>query len=143
MAEDKEHRVVFPVSPEVQKFIDAGDILTEDCAVDVNGVSVWYNKMTALTFDASVALDGGVIEPTVEIDETTKEKSIARGKPSLVGYANYGRDLNRKRDVRQDFLAKTAGPEKSINAGVKALIALGYSEEDAKAMVAAAPKLQK
>ena len=133
-------RVNFPVNEAVRACIAEGSIIVEDCDVDIEGIKVTYNKMTALTLAAMLALADGVADVVMEADEKTGETKPARGKPSVTSYANYGYDLNRKRDVRQDYLLSHEGPGKAINAAVKALVKLGVPEEQAIAIAKASPK---
>ena len=142
------NRVTFPITPEVQAFIDAEQIIVEDCDVDIglggksekNKIIVTYNKLTALTLEAMIAMAEGVSDLVMEKDEKTGEVKPARGKPSVTSYANYGYDLNRKRDVRQDYLSANEGPEKAIKQAVAALVRLGVPEEQALAIAKASPK---
>ena len=133
-------RVTFSISEAVQAQIDAKSIIVEDCDVDIDGVKVVYNKLTALTLEAMTAMADGVTDLVLEVDEKTKETKPARGKPSVTSYANYGYDLNRKRDVRQDYLSSHEGPEKAIKVAVAALVKLGVPEEQAIAIAKASPK---
>ena len=100
----------------------AGDVSQEADVVTakINGkgeVKRDYNRLTALTMKGALALVGG------KLDDVLKA-------------FNYAFDLGVRSRERQALLAANEGPEKSIEKGVKGLMAaLGLSESDARAMI--------
>lgn len=100
----------------------AGDVSQEadvvTAKIDGKGeVKRDYNRLTALTMKGALALVGG------KLDDVLKA-------------FNYAFDLGVRSRERQALLAANEGPEKSIEKGVKGLMAaLGLSESDARAMI--------
>lgn len=137
---DTDKSVTFAVNDEVKALIESGDILVSEATVDVNGTEVKYNKMLARSLKGATALIGGDVDLNTE--EKDGEEKAARGKPSVCSAFNYGFDLTRKREVRQEYLKRLEGPEKGIKSGVKALMALGYTQAQAEAIAKNAPNVQ-
>ena len=131
-------RVAIPMNEAIQALIADGQILhNPDAVVKVGDVEVLFDELEAVTLEAATALVGGQVDLVLDVDEKTGEKTPARGKPSVVREFNYGYGLNARRYVRQQYETQAAGPEKQINKGVAALVALGYSQEEAETIAKA------
>lgn len=133
-------RVSIPMNETIQALIADGQILhNPDAVVKVGDVEVLFDELEAVTLEAAKALVGGVEDLVLDVAEDGT-KTPARGKPSVCREFNYGFGLNARRYVRQQYETQAAGPEKQINKGVAALMALGYSEEEAKTIAEAKVK---
>jgi len=95
---------------------------------------VVYTKLEATTGAAAATLLAGVVDLVIGDDGQPE-----RGKPSVTSNFNYGADLNAKRAVRQMHESKVKGPERTVNATIANLIKLGFTKEQAEAMVKSAP----
>jgi Holliday junction resolvasome RuvABC DNA-binding subunit len=93
---------------------------------------VVYTQLIATDLDTMKALCGGPVDLVLNDDGSPK-----KGAPSVASAFNYGNDLNAKRTVRNFHESKTKGPEKSVNAAVKALMALGYTQAEAETVAKA------
>lgn len=126
-------RVEIPISDEVKRLIESGEILVfDDTPVQVGNENVGYRKLLAKTLAAMIALAGGQTDLSVGEDGNPE-----RGKPSVASAFNYGFDLNAKRYVRQQWESKKAGPGKKVNRAVEDLMSLGYSQEEAETIAKA------
>lgn len=113
--------------------VAAGTVLVdENVLVKVGDEYVVYTQYTAKTVDAAAVLVGGAQD--LVLDNKGEPKS---GEPSVTSAFNYGNDLNAKRFVRQQHEKKVKGPEKTVNATIKNLMALGYSQAEAEALAKA------
>jgi len=107
-------------------------------SVDVPGktekVKREFQKFVALDLEGALGYCDGNTAPV--LDEDGEEK---RGVPSVLGYFNYAADLAQRQPIRTQVLAENEGPGKTIDKAAKTLaVALGITEEEAKAQVVAA-----
>lgn len=139
-AKTRATKVSLPIGDLVRAAIDKGDILLDEAIVNVGNVEVPYDRFTAVNIAGATALVAGKTD--LEFEEKDGEKTVKRG-TTLAGEFSYGFDLSRRAKVRQQYEQATEGPGKALDRAVADLMKIGYSEEDAKRIAAAAPIAQK
>lgn len=133
-------KVVLPFGDSVRTAIDAGDVLLDEGIVNVGNVEVPYDRLTAVTLAGARAMVADKVD--LEFEEKDGEKTVKRG-TTLCGEFTYGFDLSRRAKVRQQYEQAAEGPAKALDRAVADLMKIGYSEDDAKRIAAAAPAAQK
>lgn len=136
---------VIPFGDAVRAAIESGDILLSEGIVKVGNVDVPYDKLTAVTLAGATALAGGQTDQVRDTNEDGSPKTDEDGSPvfkrgtTVAGDFTYGFDLGRRAKVRQQYEAAAEGPQKQIDRAVADLVKLGFSEDDAKRIVASRP----
>lgn len=124
---------VYELTEAIQALINSGKIVVdENVVVKIEKAYVVYTQLLATDLESMTALSGGPVELVRNPDGTAK-----RGEPSVASKFNYGNDLDAKREVRQKFEKRVAGPAKTVNKTVEGLVALGYTREEAEALAKA------
>lgn len=118
----------------IQAIADGAILADPNTVVKVGDEYVVYTKLEAMTVLAALVLLAGVGDLVIGEDGQPE-----RGKPSVTSNFNYGADLNAKRAVRQLHESKVKGPERTVNATIANLVKLGFTKEQAEAMVKSAP----
>ncbi len=138
-------KITLPIGDDVRAAIEAGDVLMTTAEVKVGNVYVPYDKLTAVTVTGALALAGGKGDQEPEKDDQGNTKKDEDGNPlfkrgsTVAGEFTYGFDLSRRAKVRQQHEQAAEGPAKALDRAVADLIKLGFSEEDAKRIVASSP----
>jgi len=134
----------------VQKAIAAGHVVSVQDEVKISekasptgkAASKAYEKLSALNAQGMAALCGGKMVPATAKPEGKDERTEDQKAAGACDYFNYGYDLDVRASIRQELMGSLEGPEKSIKKAFDAMVASGYSKQDAAEIVRNSPKFK-
>lgn len=103
-----------------------------------------YVRLEAQNANGLAALFEGFINAAVPEDKLPDGISVEEKKKKTTkgacDYANYGLDLERRAQIRQQLLSELEGPEKTVRKAVASFLAMEYEPAEVKTMIMNSPK---
>lgn len=119
--------------PKILEAIEKGKILAwEDTVSKIETKYVVYTKLEAVDLESMKLLAGGDVDLELELNEKTEKIESKFKQKTVASLFNAGLDMDAKRRVRMTWDLNNQDPAKIIDRTIKALVASGYTQDEAK-----------